>query len=350
MINPYDILGIPQTATQEEIKKAYKKLAIKYHPDKTGGNKDSEDKLKGINVAYGMIKDEDKRKAFDASMNGGFRNYNEDIFESFFNRRNYGNFNQAQQESLDIKSFINLSIREAFDGVNKIISFNRRTLCPKCHGTKIEEGSSVVTCNECNGKGQIFVSDPSGMFRMTIKCQRCSGSGKITDKPCLKCSGKGIVPERIEEKLEIQKGILPGKFIRINGKGHESIVNAGKYGDIYIGIQINSDKYYSVTNAGNVKSTVFVPIHIAIVGGHIDVMTLHGIKSVFIPKNSKDGDIINIINSGFPNKNGKFMEHQISILLEMPKFLEEEEKEILKKISCGVDRYPMYNVPLTKSV
>jgi len=343
-MNPYEILGVSKTSTQEEIKKAYKKLAIKYHPDKTGGNKESEDKLKKINAAYGMIKNEEKRKEFDESSNINFREYHNDIFESFFNRESYHRSSQPQ-ESLDIKSFMNISIKEAFFGSNKIVSFNRRILCTKCKGTKIEEGSTVTTCEECHGKGQLFISDPSGMLRMTVRCQRCSGTGKVIDKPCSKCHGKGIIAERLEEKIEIQKGILPGKYIKLSGKGHESIINSGKYGDIYIGININKDEYYSVNNRGKVQSEVYIPINIAITGGHINVMTLHGVKSVYIPKKSKNGDIINIINAGFPDKNGKFMEHQISILLEMPTSLNKEEEEILKKMSSGEDKYPLYNRP-----
>ena len=353
----YAALGLQKGASDDEIKKAFRKLAIKYHPDKNKGDKEAENKFKEINEAYQVLSDPEKKERYDrfgtvdfdgsgfggGGFGGGF-DFSEmggfgDIFESFFgggggsSRRRNG-----PQKGADIEERINLTFEEAVFGVEKEINIDRNENCESCKGSGAKEGTSKKTCPTCNGQGQVRVQrqTPLGSFVSTSTCNNCGGTGSVIEEPCTSCRGKGQVRKRRTITVKIPAGVDTGNIMPLRGQGHHGI-NNGQPGDLYILINVASSKQF--TRKGN---DIYIDTNIsmgkAALGTEITVPTVDGDVKYTIPAGTQSGTLFRLKGKGVPRVNSEGRGDQyVKVIVDIPKNLNEKQKEALKAFmeACG---------------
>lgn len=256
----YEVLGLSKGASDDEIKKAYRKLAMKYHPDRNQGNKEAEEKFKDINEAYQVLSDPQKKANYDqfgsADFNGGgFGGFGgggfsgmggfEDIFDSFFGGGFSSRRRNGPERGADLEYTVSLTFEEAVFGVEKEISITRNEKCDTCAGSGAKPGTDSKTCDKCGGTGQVRVqrNTPLGSFVSTSTCDKCGGSGKVIDEPCTTCHGKGTVRKNKKIKINIPAGVDTGNVLPLRGQG-EPGKNGGPNGDLYINIRVSSHKNF----------------------------------------------------------------------------------------------------------
>lgn len=353
----YAALGLQKGASDDEIKKAFRKLAIKYHPDKNQGDKEAENKFKEINEAYQVLSDPEKKERYDrfgtvdfdgsgfggGGFSGGF-DFSEmggfgDIFESFFgggggsSRRRNG-----PQKGADIEERINLTFEEAVFGVEKEINIDRNENCESCKGSGAKEGTSKKTCPTCNGQGQVRVQrqTPLGSFVSTSTCSNCNGSGSVIEEPCTSCRGKGQVRKRRTITVKIPAGVDTGNIMPLRGQGHHG-TNNGQPGDLYILINVAPSKQF--TRKGN---DIYIDTNIsmgkAALGTEITVPTVDGDVKYTIPAGTQSGTLFRLKGKGIPRVNSEGRGDQyVKVIVDIPKNLNEKQKEALKAFmeACG---------------
>jgi molecular chaperone DnaJ len=356
----YETLGVPRGSSQDEIRKAYLKLAHKYHPDKTGGDKEAEGKLKEINAAYDVLKNPDKRAQYDkfgsADGNpfggGGFGGGSggeapfDDFFDMLFGQGGKrggggrGRANAAQQGN-DLELRLSITLREAAKGVKKTVRFNRQENCMDCGGTGAGPGATVQTCSECNGAGQVRAAH--GFFSVTRPCGRCGGTGRTISNPCGGCSGSGRLKKQRELAVDIPAGVDSGSQLRVSGEG-EPGRNNGPRGDLYIAIQVEADERFKREG-----TTIFceVPISFtqAALGDTIRVPTLSGEAELKVPAGTQTGTQFRLRGMGMPDLRGYGQGDEIvRAVVETPKHLSKRQKELLKEFQdiSEKDNYPLY--------
>lgn len=348
----YEVLGVSKTASSDEIKKAYRKLAIKYHPDKEGG---SEEKFKEINEAYEVLKDSDKRSRYDqfghAGVGGnGFSGGNP--FEGF-NYSNYGGFAQGfdfdisdifgdifgggssrrspeENRGADLAVRIVLTFEESIFGTEKTVKYDADRVCENCHGTKCEPGHKMKTCPTCNGTGQEIkvVNSILGQIRQNMTCSTCHGAGQIPEKPCSVCRGKGVQKEKVELTVKIPAGIMDGASIRIAGRGSD--VAGGTSGDLYVRVDVKAHKKF--TREGDlILSSQKISMIDAALGSVVDVETIDGNVKMKIPAGTQSGTDFKLSNHGVPRASGSSRgAHIVRIIVETPTKLNRKQKEALE--------------------
>ena len=352
----YASLGLQKGASDEEIKKAFRKLAIKYHPDKNQGNKEAEDKFKEINEAYQVLSDPEKKARYDqfgtadfdgsGFGSGGFGGFDfsdmggfGDIFDSFFgggggsSRRRNG-----PQRGADLEYTVNLTFEEAIFGVEKEISINRSETCDSCKGSGAKTGTSAKTCPTCNGQGQVRVQrqTPLGSFVSTSTCSTCGGSGKVIDDPCTTCHGKGNVRKNRKITVNIPAGVDTGNVMPLRGQGDHG-TNDGPPGDLYVRINVASSKKF--TRKGN---DIYIDTHIsmgkAALGTEITVATVDGDVKYTIPAGTQSGTLFRLKGKGVPRVNSSGRGDQyVKVIVDIPKNLNDKQKDALKAFmeACG---------------
>ncbi len=352
----YEVLGVGKSATEDEIKKAYRSLAKKYHPDMNPGDAEAEKKFKEVNEAYAVLSDSEKRSKYDrfghaafdptqgAGGYGGFGGYSSsfgdfgdfgDIFSSFFGGGGGGSSRARQNMAMDgedIGSRITVTFDEAVFGCKKEISFARIENCPDCSGSGAEKGSTPETCRVCRGMGRVTVQQQTmlGYMQTQRTCSECRGSGKIIKKPCKNCSGKGRI--RINKKLDVNipAGIDNRQNIVLRGQGSVG-VNGGSNGDLIIEVRVKEDKIFE--RRGN-DAYCEVPISFveAALGAEIDVPTLGGGSEKYrIPEGTQTGTEFTLKGKGIPHINsGKKGDIIIKTTVETPKNLTSEQKKLLE--------------------
>lgn len=352
----YASLGLQKGASDEEIKKAFRKLAIKYHPDKNQGNKEAEDKFKEINEAYQVLSDPEKKARYDqfgtadfdgsGFGSGGFGGFDfsdmggfGDIFDSFFgggggsSRRRNG-----PQRGADLEYTVNLTFEEAIFGVEKEISINRSETCDSCKGSGAKTGTSAKTCPTCNGQGQVRVQrqTPLGSFVSTSTCSTCGGSGKVIDDPCTTCHGKGNVRKNRKITVNIPAGVDTGNVMPFRGQGDHG-TNDGPPGDLYVRINVASSKKF--TRKGN---DIYIDTHIsmgkAALGTEITVATVDGDVKYTIPAGTQSGTLFRLKGKGVPRVNSSGRGDQyVKVIVDIPKNLNDKQKDALKAFmeACG---------------
>jgi molecular chaperone DnaJ len=357
----YEILGVSKNATQEEIKKAYRKLALKYHPDK-GGAKENEAKFKEANEAYEVLKDEGKRKAYDQFGHagprmggpgsgqdgygwgdfaqggygtGGFNvNFEDlgglgDIFGEMFGG---GTRTRRPQKGADLETQISIDLSEAVSGTEREIVLDKLNECDKCKGSGAEPGSKVKTCPTCGGSGQINKARQTmfGTFAQVATCDECAGRGEIPEKKCTKCAGAGRIKERKGVKVKIPAGIEDGQTIRLTGKGEAGPVGAPA-GDLYLNVRIKPDKRF-VREGANIISTTEITFPEAALGTTVKVETVHGKIKLKIPAGTQSGKIFKISEKGMPVINsGRKGDHLVKIHVKTPTKLSRKQKKLLEE-------------------
>ncbi|MGF0107936.1 molecular chaperone DnaJ [Clostridium sp. SGI.024] len=352
----YAALGLEKGASDADIKKAFRKLAIKYHPDKNQGNKEAENKFKEINEAYQVLSDPDKKAKYDmygtvdfdgsGFGSGGFGGFDfsdmggfGDIFESFFGGGGSGGRRRnGPQRGSDLEYTINLTFEEAVFGVEKEISIDRSEKCETCKGSGAKAGTSKKTCPTCNGQGQVRVQrqTPLGSFVSTSTCNTCGGSGTVIEEPCTDCHGRGHVRKTRKIKVNIPAGVDTGNVMPLRGQGNHG-TNDGPPGDLYVRINVAPSKKF--VRKGN---DIYIDAHIsmgkAALGTEITVATVDGDVKYTIPAGTQSGTLFRLKGKGIPrvNLSGRGDQY-VKVIVDIPKNLNEKQKDALKAFmeACG---------------
>ena len=352
----YAALGLEKGASDADIKKAFRKLAIKYHPDKNQGNKEAENKFKEINEAYQVLSDPYKKAKYDmygtvdfdgsGFGSGGFGGFDfsdmggfGDIFESFFGGGGSGGRRRnGPQRGSDLEYTINLTFEEAVFGVEKEISIDRSEKCETCKGSGAKAGTSKKTCPTCNGQGQVRVQrqTPLGSFVSTSTCNTCGGSGTVIEEPCTDCHGRGHVRKTRKIKVNIPAGVDTGNVMPLRGQGNHG-TNDGPPGDLYVRINVAPSKKF--VRKGN---DIYIDAHIsmgkAALGTEITVATVDGDVKYTIPAGTQSGTLFRLKGKGIPRVNSSGRGDQyVKVIVDIPKNLNEKQKDALKAFmeACG---------------
>lgn len=357
----YELLGVQKNASQDEIKKAFRKLALKYHPDRYANKseaekKEAEAKFKEYNEAYSCLSDEQKRAQYDqlgpemyqqaqqggggGDPFGGFSGFGgagggfEDIFSTFFGGqggRRQSNPN-GPKNGADLRFDLEISFEEAAFGVEKEINLFREERCECCHGDGAEPGSKVSTCGECHGSGYVRFTQNTMFGQMVNErpCGRCKGEGKIIEKPCHECRGKGTVKKNKHLKVKIPAGVDSGSRLRVSGEG-EAGIRGGASGDLYVYLYVKPHKLFG---RDGTTVTCEIPINIvqATLGADIDVPTLDGKVTMRIPEGTQPGKVLRLKGRGIPSlRNGNRGDQLVRVKVVIPTKLTEKQKDALRK-------------------
>ena len=360
----YELLGVSRQASQDEIKKSYRKMAVKYHPDKNPGNAEAEDMFKKVSEAYEVLKDEQKRAAYDryghaafgAGVGGGgagaggpfhdpFDIFSEvfgsrgggSIFEEFFGGGGGGGAASGRggaQRGADLRYDLEIDLEDAARGVENEISFRKPVACSHCNGSGAEPGSSVTTCSTCGGQGQVTAS--KGFFSIRQTCPTCSGAGQRVEKACSKCGGEGRVNETTKIKVKVPPGVDTGSKLRSAGNG-EAGTHGGPSGDLYIVIHVRDHEIFQ-RREENLECDIPIKFTLATLGGTIEVPTLSGKASLKIPNGTQTGTTFRLKGKGMPSLRGGYYGDQlVRVHVEVPKSLNAEQREKLEEfaLACG---------------
>ncbi|RKD27606.1 molecular chaperone DnaJ [Caminicella sporogenes DSM 14501] len=352
----YEILGVDRNADEKEIKRAFRKLAMKYHPDRNPGDKEAEQKFKEINEAYEVLSDKEKRAMYDkfghagvngnaqggfgGGFNGGFSGFGgfEDIFGDIFDMFG-GGFSSSRkrnrpQKGRDIKTHVRLTFEEAAFGVDKEIEIYRYEQCKTCGGTGAKPGTSSKTCPKCNGTGEIRFSQrtPFGQFVNVKTCDMCHGEGKVIEKPCTDCNGQGKVRRKRKINVKIPGGVDEGSVITLRGEG-EPGVNGGPRGDLYIVVDVIPHQIFK-RDGYDVICEIPITFVQAALGDEIIVPTLDGRVKYKIPEGTQSGTVFRLKGKGVQILNGYGRGDQyVKVIVEVPKKLNEKQKQLLRKFA-----------------
>ncbi len=351
----YEILGVSRDASLEEIKKAYRKLALQYHPDRVPPEKkkEAEEKFKEISEAYAVLSDPNKRRLYDTYGHAGidshyttedifrgadfswvFRDlgefgFGESIFEDIFSDLGFDIFGTKRRKKRvlrgeDIHSKLTIELEEVAKGVEKTLTFNRYERCNHCKGTGAYPGTSKTVCPLCKGRGT--VSTGFGFITFSETCPQCKGEGEVITKVCPRCKGSGR--ERVSKKLKVSipAGVDSGSVIRLRGEGH---FGEGGYGDLYLHIQVKEHSIFQ-REGNNIRCKVKIPMVKACLGADIEVPTLNGKVVVRIPPGTQPHTILRLRSKGLPDVRSKRVGDQlIEVEVEIPKSLSSRERELL---------------------
>ncbi|MGC8571833.1 MAG: molecular chaperone DnaJ [Candidatus Micrarchaeia archaeon] len=352
----YKILGVKRDASIDEIKRKYRELALKYHPDRNK-DKDSEEKFKEINEAYAVLSDPEKRKNYDMFGPEGFnqRFSKEDIFRGFdindifndlgfnfdlgsndifdlfgFGQSNRGNQSRNMDVGDDLLTSVDVSLEEAAKGTEKELSVRHVAKCDRCNGTGAEPGSKIITCDKCNGTGQIRSTrrTPFGIMQTITVCPKCRGSGVTFEKPCKVCNGTGRISKTDKISVKIPKGVDTGTRLRVKGMGD---YGKDRVGDLYVDINVLKNRIFKREN-DDLYIDVHIPFYTAILGGDIEVDTLDGKETVSVKAGTQTGDTLVLKNKGMPHFNSNYIGNEIvKFIVDMPKHLSNEQRALIEK-------------------
>ena len=355
----YEVLGVQKGASEEEIKKAYKKMARKYHPDLNPGDKEAEEKFKEVNEAYEVLSDSEKKARYDqfgfagvdpnfGAGGGGYGggagfDFGDlgDIFGSFFGggfgggqtRRNPN----APQRGESIRMNLTISFEEAAFGCEKELTVDRYESCETCHGSGAAPGTSPETCPDCGGSGVVQTrrQTPMGVFASTAPCSRCGGRGKIIKEPCKDCRGSGMVRRRRKIQASVPAGIDNGQTISIRGQGHAG-KNGGPAGDLLVTITVRPHELFR-REGTSVLCEAPITFPQAVLGAELEIPTIDGKVKYDIPEGTQSGTTFRLKGKGIPALNGRGRGDQyVTVYIETPRNLNREQKEALKKFAEAV--------------
>ena len=332
----YATLGVSRKASEEEIKKAYRKLARQYHPDRNQDDPRAEERFKEVQEAYDTLSDPEKRKQYDAGgmfsgfgprgfSGGGFTSDLGDIFSTVFGRR--GSPQQAQVQGRDLETEVQLSFEQAMEGVEVAVTVPKQATCPTCHGSGAKPGTSPTICPRCGGRG--IDTESQGFFSISQPCPRCGGSGEVVESPCETCAGSGLTMQRKRYRVRVPAGIRDGSRIRVAGKGEDG-PRGGPPGDLYVITRVSPSPVFKQRPDGNLEVTVPITIAEAIQGGTVEVPTLSGTKRIRVPAGTRHGTVQRLRGEGPPKPGGRGRSDILYRLeIEVPHDLTREQKEAL---------------------
>ncbi len=351
----YEVLGVQREANAQEIKSAYRKLALKHHPDKNPGDKQAEENFKEAAEAYSVLSDPNKRGQYDrfghAGVNvgsGGFGGFDPDIFADFsdilgdffgfgdvFGGSRRRRPNQAQRGS-DLRYDLRISFEEAVFGVKTKIKIPRQETCAVCGGTGAKPGQGRVTCNTCGGQGQIRYQQ--GFFTISRTCPHCQGTGQIIKHRCTECKGSGRVAKEKILELKIPAGVDDGSRLRVAGEG-ESGTNGGPAGDLYVVIEVEEHPFFK-RQGNDIYCELPVSFPQAALGAEISIPTLEGKERLKIPEGTQTGTVFRLKGRGVVSLSGRGQGDQlVAITVVTPTKLNKQQRELLQQFSDASDGY-----------
>lgn len=362
----YEVLGVSKNATDDELKKSFRKLAKQYHPDLHPDDKVAEEKFKEINEAYEVLSDKDKRAKYDqfgfagvdpnygagqggayGGYSGGFGGFGDmgDIFESFFGG-GFGGSTRSNPNSprrgQDIRVNITISFMEACMGCKKTIRFSHYEKCTDCGGSGAKAGTKAETCPDCHGNGTIRVNQrtPLGVFQTTKTCDRCKGSGKIIKEVCSGCSGQGIVKKTLSKEIEIPAGIDDGQTLKVTGAG-DCGTNGGVNGDLNVRVTVKADEIFE-REGYDIYTEIPISYASAALGDEIVVPTIDGKVKYSVPAGTQTGTVFRLRGKGvkrlYRNDRG---DHYVTVKVEIPRNLTKKQSELLKAFEDSLDEKNM---------
>ena len=332
----YSVLGVSRKASADEIKKAYRKLARKYHPDRNQGDKESEERFKEVQEAYDTLSDPEKRNQYDAGGmfsgfgprgfgGGGFSSDLGDIFSTVFGRR--GGARQVPVQGRDLETEVRLSFEQAMEGVEVVVTVPKQATCTTCGGSGAKPGSSPTVCPRCGGRG--IDTESQGFFSISQPCPRCGGRGEVIESPCETCAGSGLTMQRKRYRVKVPAGIRDGSRIRVQGKGEDG-PRGGPPGDLYVTTRVSPSPVFKQRTDGNLEVTVPITIAEAIQGATVEVPTLNGTKRIRVPAGTQHGTVQRLRAEGPPKPGGRGRGDILYRLeIEVPRDLTREQKTAL---------------------
>jgi molecular chaperone DnaJ len=340
----YDILGVNRDASEEDIKKSYRKLAMKYHPDRNPDSKDAEEKFKEAKEAYEILSDADKRRAYDAyghagvnpQMGGGaggegFGGFSEafgDIFGEIFGGGRRGGGQQVYRGA-DLRYNMEISLEQAARGTETKIRIPSLDECDTCHGSGAKPGTKAKTCQTCNGQGQVRMQQ--GFFSIQQTCPTCHGTGKVIPEPCPTCHGAGRTKNHKTLSVKIPAGVDDGDRIRLSGEG-EAGVNGGPAGDLYVVVQLKPHSVFQRDGA-DLHCEMPITFTVAALGGEISIPTLDGEAKIKIPAETQSGQVFRLRGKGIrPVRQTSAGDLMCHVVVETPVRLTERQKELLREL------------------
>lgn len=372
----YEVLGVSKTATDEEIKKAYRKLAKKWHPDANPDNKkEAEEKFKEVSEAYETLSNAQKRKMYDqfgadgpqgfngfnGAGNGNYYSYSStgfdgfdgfgdfgDIFSSIFGGSGFGGrtsgarTKNGPKKGRDLKYNIDISFEEAYKGIKKEVTINREEECHVCHGNKAKPGTKVTTCKMCNGTGTVkqTVSTILGQMQTTKTCPTCGGEGTIIEEKCTECKGKGKIKKAVKVSVNIPEGINDGQAVVLRGEGDPG-TKGGPKGDLYFVVTVRKNKIFA-RQGDNVSCEIPITYTQATLGAELKIPMVDGsIEKYKIPEGTQSGTKFTIKNKGFKAVNGNYRgDFTFTVSVQIPKKLTTEQRELLLKLAKTMNEQP----------
>jgi molecular chaperone DnaJ len=358
----YDVLGVARNAGDDEVKRAYRKLAVKFHPDKNPDDPQAEEKFKELGEAYDVLIDPDKRAAYDRFGHAAFaqggaaaRGFHDpfDIFREVFGGAGGGIFEtffggigargEDRQRGSDLRYDMQITLEEAAVGADKEIEVRKLDTCDKCGGSGADSGSRTITCPACGGRGQVISA--RGFFQVSQTCPRCRGVGEMIEKPCRHCHGEGRVEKLSRIKLKIPAGIQDGSRLRSSRNG-EAGIRGGQHGDLYVVVHVKEHKIFQRED-DDLYCEVPIPFSVAALGGEIEVPTLEGKAQVKVAAGTQSGQMFRLRGKGVVNVNGRDRGDLLArLIVEVPSRLNAEQRKKLEEFAalCGDE-----NTPIRKS-
>jgi len=346
----YEVLGVERNASSQDIKKAYRKMAVKYHPDKNPDDKAAEEKFKEAAEAYAVLSDKEKRPIYDQyghqglkAQGGGFSGFDTDIFNGFedvlgdffgFGRGGRGGRTRSRaRQGRSLEQRLRISFMEAFEGVNKTIKVRKMENCEVCEGNGLRAGASKTTCSTCGGQGQVHMR--TGFLAVQQACPTCRGAGQITDSRdrCRSCYGEGKVEKQSKVSVFVNEGVDTGMRLRVVGKG-EPGEHGGPAGDLYLVIQVEDHEHFKRTG-DDLVAQVPISFSQAALGTTREIPTLRGEEKLKIPAGTQSGTVITIRRAGFSivGKPSSYGDLHVQVVVETPKNLSRDERELFENLT-----------------
>lgn len=355
----YEVLGVGRNAPPEEVKRSYRKLAVKFHPDKNPDDPHAEEKFKELGEAYDVLMDAEKRAAYDryghaafAQGAAGARGFHDpfDIFREVFGGGGGGIFEtffggaamhgEQRARGSDLRYDMQISLEEAAFGTEKEIEVRKLDTCDKCHGSGAEPGSRTISCPACGGRGQVISS--RGFFQVSQTCPRCRGAGEMIEKPCRHCDGEGRTEKLSRIKLKIPAGIQDGSRLRSSRNG-EAGTRGGPHGDLYVVVHVKEHKVFQ-REEDDLYCEVPISFGLAALGGEVEVPTLDGKAHVKVPPGTQSGQMFRLRGKGVLNVNGRDRGDLLArLVVEVPSRLNAEQRKKLEEFAvlCGDENTPL---------
>ena len=337
----YEVLGIGRTASESDIKKSYRQMALKYHPDKNPDDKESEEKFKEASEAYEVLRDPKKRQVYDQFGHEGLRGQGfqgftgaEDIFSSFgdiFSDFFGGGGQRRPPSGVDLRQDLAITFKEAVFGATKEVEVNKHVECGVCHGSRCKPGHSPKVCSTCRGTGQVIRTQ--GFFSLSSTCPHCRGAGQTITEPCRECRGEGRVVQGKTISVNIPAGVDDGSRLRLRGEG-EPGPSGSPTGDLYVFLHVEADEYFH-RDGNDIYSRMTITFSQAALGAEVEITTLDGkTQTITIPAATQSGDTYRIRGAGIPHLRGHGRgDHIIQLVVETPKKLSKRQRELLQELA-----------------
>jgi len=337
----YEVLGVARDATQEQIKKSYRQLALKFHPDRNPGDKAAEDSFKEATEAYQVLSDEDNRSKYDrfghaAFSNGGFGDFGSfaeeifgDLFGAFFGTSG-GRSTKRKRSGRDLRYSLSVTLEEAAFGTEKKIKIRKPVPCATCHATGCRDGSKPEKCKQCGGTGQVRIQQ--GFFTISRPCSSCRGTGTVIADPCPACGGTGSSMKDKELSVQVPGGIDTGQQLKLRGEGEE-LANGAAAGDLYVEITVEPHKIFQRQNS-EIVCDVPITYSQAVLGGEVEVPTLAGPLKLKIPSGTESGKLFRLRGKGIVDlRTGKVGDQHVRTVIYVPQKISARQKELLQELS-----------------